>query len=309
MNARRSAGLLFALATATISGVAIFLNSNGVRAYGGAAPYTTAKNLVAALVLGLAFAATPSRRRARLTRPSSPRGWAGLVAVAVVGGSVPFVLFFEGLARAEAAQAAFLHKSLVVWVALLALVVLRERVTGVHLCAIALLIAGQVGLNGGVAGLAATLSDPGSLMVLGATLLWSVEVVISKRLLAGMTEWTLSLARMGGGAVVLIAWAAITGTTGAVVPSTAAQWGWVLITGALLAGYVATWHRALARAQAVDVTAVLVAGAFITAALSGVFRGVDLLPALPWHGLILAGTALVAWRMRAQLGRGVRAPA
>ena len=37
-------------------------------------------------------------------------GWAVVAtAVAVIGGSVPFVLFFEGLARAEATQAAFIQ--------------------------------------------------------------------------------------------------------------------------------------------------------------------------------------------------------
>ena len=51
----------------------------------------------------------------------------GCSRVAVVGGSVPFVLFFEGLARAEATQAAFIQKTLVVWVALLAVPLLHER--------------------------------------------------------------------------------------------------------------------------------------------------------------------------------------
>ena len=46
---------------------------------------------------------------------------------------------------------------------------------------------------------------------------------------------------------------------------TAAQWGWALLTGLLLTAYVATWYAALARAQAVDVTAVLVFGAVVTA--------------------------------------------
>jgi hypothetical protein len=40
-------------------------------------------------------------------------------------------------------------------------------------------------------------------------------------------------------------------------------------TGLLLAGYVATWYAALALAPAVDVTAVLVGGAVITAVLAG----------------------------------------
>ncbi len=311
MTRSRRTGLLLALATACVSGVSIFVNSNGVKAYGSAAVYTTAKNIVAAIVLA-AIVGIGARRGARLSRPTTRGQWATLVAVAVIGGSVPFVLFFEGLSRAAATQAAFLHKSLVIWVAVLALVVLKEKLTAVHYFAIALLIAGQIGLNGGLSGVLSVFADPGALMILAATLLWSVEVVVSKRLLADVTPWTLSIARMGGGAVVLVAWSALSGTIGKVVPATSAQWGWVAITGLLLAGYVATWHNALARAQAVDVTAVLVAGALITAALSGAFKGVNLVPALPWHGLILVGTVLLAfqmWRARplAEVGAGVRA--
>ena len=54
----------------------------------------------------------------------------------MIGGSVPFVLFFEGLARAEATQAAFIQKTLVVWVALLAVPLLRERFGVPHALAI-----------------------------------------------------------------------------------------------------------------------------------------------------------------------------
>ena len=60
----------------------------------------------------------------------------------MIGGSVPFVLFFEGLARAEATQAAFIQKTLVIWVALLAVPLLRERFRTPHALAIVLLIAG-----------------------------------------------------------------------------------------------------------------------------------------------------------------------
>lgn len=295
MNTTRRMGLALALATAGISGLAIFLNNNGVKAYGSAAVYTTAKNLVAALVLVSVAAMVVGSSRP--TRPSGARQWLVLAAVAIIGGSVPFVLFFEGLARATATQAALLHKSLVIWVAVLAVVFLRERLTWVHGAAIALLIIGQVGLNGGVSGLLEVVSDPGSLMVLGATVLWSIEVVISKRILKEVNPWTLSLARMVGGSIVLVGWAVATETVSQVVPRTSTQWGWVLLTGVLLAGYVATWHHALTRAQAVDVTAILVVGALVTAVLSGAFRGVSLAPDLWWYGAIAGGTGLLAWQM------------
>ena len=122
----RRTGLMLALLTAVISGFAIFLNSYGVKAVGNATVYTTAKNVVAALVL-CAVVAAGRTRGVTVSRPQGRGQWWGLVAIGVIGGSVPFVLFFEGLARASSTQAAFLNKTLVLWVALLAVVILKER--------------------------------------------------------------------------------------------------------------------------------------------------------------------------------------
>ena len=77
------------------------------------------------------------------SRPESlalPERIAGLAAVAVVGGSVPFLLFFESLARASSIQAAFIHKTLVVWVTLLAVPLLSKRIGPAHVATIGLLV-------------------------------------------------------------------------------------------------------------------------------------------------------------------------
>ena len=75
-GATRRTGLLLALGTACISGVAVFLNSYGVKAFGDATTYTTAKNVIAALVLAALVGAISASRdgSAVLTRPSR-RGW------------------------------------------------------------------------------------------------------------------------------------------------------------------------------------------------------------------------------------------
>ncbi|WP_062465670.1 DMT family transporter [Demequina maris] len=284
MISTRSTGVALAGATALISGVAVYVNSNGVAAYGDATAYTTAKNAMAAMLILAAFlAARPAG--ARLTRPARARQWWALAFVAVFGGAIPFVLFFQGLASTASTQAAFVHKTLIVWVALLAIVALKERLSWWHLGAIGLLVLAQWGLAGDV-GLVA---DQGTMLVAAATLMWAVEVVVSKRLLGSMTPWTLSLTRMVGGSVALLAWSGATSSLGNVIPSTAGQWAWVAVTGALLAGYVLTWHQALARAQAVDVTAVLVLGAVVTAALAGALDGAALAAQLPWLLLLAAG--------------------
>jgi hypothetical protein len=65
------------------------------------------------------------------------------------------------------------------------------------------------------------------------------------------------------------------------------------MTGALLAIYVGIWFAALARGRAVDVTAVLVSAAFVTAALSAGVQGTALPHA--WGLILIAvGTATTA---------------
>lgn len=280
----RAGGIALAFVAASISGVAIFVNAEYVGAAGDATVYTTAKNGVAALVLLLVLVA---RRRSgrRTARARHPARIAGL---AVIGGSVPFVLFFEGLARAhDAARAGFIHKTLVLWVALLAVPLLRERFSALHGIAIAALIAGQVAL---VDDLVSLRPGEGELMVLAATLLWAVEFVVAKRLLSSVGSLELGAARLGLGLVLLLAYVFASGRADALASLTGRQWAWAAATGVILAAFVSSWFAALSRAQAIDVTAVLVFGQVVTAALSSTVTGT----ALPVAGLGLISVGVAA---------------
>nr|WP_237727862.1 EamA family transporter [Cellulomonas sp. APG4] len=132
-------------------------------------------------------------------------------------------------------------------------------------------------------------------MILAATLLWSVEVVVAKRLLASVSSWTVALVRMGVGSAVLVGWLAVQGQAGALLAMTGEQLRWVLLTGVVLAAYVGTWFAALARAQAVDVTAVLVLAALVTATLAGVRTGQVAATDLLWLGVVGLGGAVLTW--------------
>lgn len=289
----RAAGIALACATAAISGLAVFVNGYAVKRFDDATAYTTAKNGVAAVLLLMLAAPALARVRPEgpASRPRSTRQWLGLLVVGVIGGSVPFLLFFEGLARASSTQAAFIHKTMVVWVALLAVALLGERLSRAHWAAIALLVAGQAVLVGSTGTVAL---GSGELMILAATLLWSVEVVLVKRLLASLAAPTLAAARLGIGLLVLLGFVVASGRWGDLAAYGGEQWAWALLTGAILTGYVATWYAALARAQAVDVTAVLVLGAVVTALLDAGVKGapVDALGLV----LITLGVVVVAAR-------------
>jgi drug/metabolite transporter (DMT)-like permease len=312
-TARRAGmnGLLVAGITAVISGISVFANSYGVHHVPSPSVYTTGKNLVALLALGACtLAASAWRRRstvrgemaarwvtAPVRRAAGTRStltWVGLAYVGIIGGGLAFVLFFNGLARTTATPAAFLHDTLVIWVVLLAGPFLHERVAKWNIAAIALLVGGEVALSKGIGHLA---WGSGTALVLGATLLWAVEVVVAKKLLAELAPATVSLVRMGVGSAALLAYLAAEGNLGSLFALTRGQLGWVLFTGLLLAGYVGTWMTALRRARAIDVTSILVASTLITAVLQALSGAQPL--ASEWLGLVLitAGTALVARRM------------
>lgn len=289
----RRTGIVIASATAVVSGVAVAINGYGVRAWadhGGAGAYTTTKNLIAAVVLLIGLGVLSARRsREGFTRPRARRQWVGLAAVAVVGGSAPFLLFFEGLARATSTNAAFIHKGLVVFVALLAVPLLGERLRSWHFLAIAVLVWGQAVLAGGVGGFDA---GSGELMILAATVLWSIEVIIAKHLLSDLSPLTLGVARMGLGAVILVLYGLASGSFAAFGALGSDQIVWVLITGGILSLYVVGWYSSLARAQAVDVMAVLVGGALVTALVRTGFQGAEL-PSAAGLVLVAAGVAIV----------------
>lgn len=293
-------GILLALGTALISGVSIFVNGFAVKQLPDPAVYTTLKNgVAAALLLGL-LAATA---RPGTIRAIPARSWGWLVVIGIVGGSIPFVLFFTGLAQASAPSAAFIHKTLFIWVALLAVPLLGERLGVAQLAALAVLLVGQALILAP----ANITWGAGETLIAAATLLWTIETIVARRVLRTVPAAVVGACRLGIGLVVLVGYLAATGKLGAVAALDAEQWRWVLLTGALLTGYVATWFAALQRAPASLVTAILVLGAPVTAALQVLATGAaPTIPALTGQLLVLAaGGALVMptlrrWRLALQ---------
>jgi len=259
-----AAGIYLALGTAAISGVSVFVNGFAVRQFPDPATFTTLKNAVAAILLVGALLAVGG-----VPRTLGTRGWLGLAALGVIGGSVPFLLFFTGLAEASAPAAAVIHKTLFIWVALLAVVLLRERIGAWQIGALGVLLVATLMVQPPSG---ASWGGGESLIAL-ATGFWAVETIVARRLLASVPPLVAGAGRMGFGLVVLIGYLAVTGRLGVLAQLGLAQWAWVLGTGVLLAGYVATWYGALQRAPAAAVAAVLTIGAPITAGLQVISTG------------------------------------
>jgi drug/metabolite transporter (DMT)-like permease len=295
-------GVVLAIGAALISGLAIYLNAFAVKQLPDAAVYTTLKNAVAAAILiaaALAFGAARDMRR--IERNS----WPAVVLVGVVGGGIPFILFFVGLAQASAPSAAFIQKTLFVWVALLAVPFLGERLGLVPIGALAVLLAGQAlvlpptGMRWGM----------GETLILIATLMWSVETILVKHLLAAVPAQVMAALRMGIGLIFLVGYLALAGKLSIVVGLNGAQWSWALLTGVILAAYVATWFAALRRAPASVVASVLVLGAVVTGTLTAVSKGATPNPAVVggYVLIVVAAGSIAAWSIRSA-GRALDVP-
>ncbi len=187
----------------------------------------------------------------------------------VVGGGLAFALFFEGLALAASPSSAVLQKTLFLWVAIAAWPLLGERPGAASLLALVVLLGGTLLLDPP----AGTGLGVGELLILAATLLWTGETILARRLLPRVGAGRGAAARMAIGSIVLLAIVAVSGGLAGIGAWTPAMWGFVAITAVLLAGYVAAWYGALERAPAAVVTSVLVVGALITAALRTVAAG------------------------------------
>ncbi len=256
-------GISLALGTALISGVSIPINKVAVGAIDNVTLFTTVKNsIVGLLLLSLLVVRLGSIDRSSL----AARSWTGLGLIAVIGGSVPFLLFFKGLALASAPSAALIHKTLFLWVAIAAVPLLGEKLGRWTYGGLAVLAVGQliVGWPGGWGW------GTGEWMILGATLFWTAETILIKRLLPTLPVTLAATARMAGGAVVMWGWLLVTGQAGGLTALAAADWAWILLTAVLLFGYVTTWYGALSMAPATVVTSVLTLGAVVSAVISTV---------------------------------------
>ena len=86
-------GILWALGAALISGVSVYVNKFGVTQVKDPFVYTTLKNSLVAIGFLAALGLFVSWQELRAL---TPRQWVGWVGLGLIGGGVPFLLFFQG---------------------------------------------------------------------------------------------------------------------------------------------------------------------------------------------------------------------
>lgn len=130
---KEALGTLLAVLTAVISGVSIPLNKIFVVNLD-----PTLFTALRSLIIGIIFLFIISRQNFNLKKFKKLQ-WKYLLAIALVGGATAFLLFFSGLKLTTAGRAAFLQKTLPLYVLVLAFIFLKEKIRQKQLFAILLM--------------------------------------------------------------------------------------------------------------------------------------------------------------------------
>lgn len=292
---RYGQGIKLALLTAGFSGVAVFLNSLTVKAVGDALVFTTIKNLGVAVIMAAVLL------RQKIDWQQIKADWKPLLAVAVIGGSLPFYLFFKGLTLSNPSLGTLIHKTLIFWVAIWAIPVLKEKINFKQWLALGLVF----GSNFVIGGMPEIKWERGESMILAATLLWSVENIIAKNLLRRIAVDTVVGARMILGAMILLLVTVGSGRLGLIFKLNSTQWLMTGISIFMLSGYVMSWYRALQKAPVTLVASVLTLGAIITNMLSAIFITHKLPIELVYQSLLLVSGIWFFNREAGKSGRTV----
>jgi len=258
-------GYYLVFSTAIISGFAIFINKFGVSVVN---PYifTFLKNLIVAFLLtGILLALRDWRILKNLTK----KQWLLLVIIGLVGGSIPFLLFFKGLSLTSAAQGSFIHKTMFIYVALLAVIFLKEKIDRRFLLGGLILILANFILLKKLP----TSINFGDLLVLFAALFWAIENTISKYTLRELQGRTVAWGRMFFGTFFIFIFLFGTNQLPLITGLTLKQISWVIITGLILFGYVMSWYSGLKYIPVSQATAILLFGSPITTFLSLISGG------------------------------------
>lgn len=253
-------GYFLVLVTAIISGFSIFINKFGVNVVD---PYifTWLKNLLVAVFLcGIIFIFKDWQLLKSLTK----KQWGLLLSIGLIGGSIPFLLFFKGLSLTTAAQGAFWHKTMFIYVALLAVLFLKERIDRKFIVGGFLLIVGNLFL---LKKIPYSISD-GDLLIFIATLFWATENIISKYTLQNLEGRIVAWGRMFFGSIFIFIFLFLTNQLTLIADISLKQISWVFLTSIFLFGYVLSWYSGLKLIPASKATVILLLGAPITTLLN-----------------------------------------
>jgi drug/metabolite transporter (DMT)-like permease len=278
-------GLILVFSTAIISGISIYINKFGI-SFSDPSIFTFLKNTTVAIILsGLLI----SLKNIKEIKKLNFKKWFMLAIVGLIGGSIPFLLFFKGLSITSAAQGSFIQKTMFLYVAVLAVIFLKEKINKYFMIGAIFLMLGNIFILKSFS----FLPNAGDLYILAATLFWAIENVIAKYAMAEIKADIIAWGRMFLGSIFILLFLVITGQIQKISSVNPVQISWVLVTAIFLFGYVITWYRGLEKIPVTVATSVLLLGSPVTTAMNilagGSINTRDILSSI----LILAGVIII----------------
>lgn len=260
-------GAVFALITSVVSGIAIFYSKISVAKINPLVMATSRNLYVGAAFLLLILLTSKLSSFRKINKKNIVQ----LILIGLIGGGIPFYLFFSGLQLIGAQTGNIIHKTLFIWVTILGMIFLKEKLNPTYFISYLLVIVGTFFFAPFKVGL-----GRGEFLVLSATLLWSIENIIAKRVLKNAPSDLVGFFRMGIGSMVLLGLTFLTGRQQLLFSLNQIQIVTIVIGATILCFYVYFWYRALKYAPAGLVTLLLTFSVVVGNVLNGGFAGVKL---------------------------------
>ncbi|MFH0711354.1 MAG: DMT family transporter, partial [Candidatus Aenigmatarchaeota archaeon] len=221
-----------------------------------------------------------------------------LLAIGIIGGGLAFLLFFAGLRITTSSRAAFLQKTLPLFVLPMAFVFLKEKIGKKHLVALILMLVGIVAIYSTEIQPTAFWPNPqiGDILIIAATFLWAIENIIARKaMIRGESNFLVSFGRMFFGSLILFGILLLSSNSNLLVSTTQDQWIYILISTAILFGYVLTYYWSIKHINVSKASTILLIAPVITMILGVIFFE-EPVPLIQLIGsfIILAGAYLIA---------------
>lgn len=236
-------GTILAILTAVVSGFAIPVNKIFVS---GLDPIVF--TAIRAIFIGAIFFVLAGYRNGFRFRKLNKVPWSWLLLIGVIGGGIGFALYFSGLSLTTSGRAAFLHKTLPIYVTVFAYLFLKEKVTRRQNYALLVMLIGTAALLSSTVNPSVFWQDPalGDILVLLGTIAWGVENTISRKvMLKEESSLVVSFSRMFFGGALLFGVALLMGRLDVLMSLTQQQAASILISSAFLFCYILFWYSSI----------------------------------------------------------------
>lgn len=216
--------------------------------------------------------------------------WKSLLAIGFIGGGLAFLFYFTGIKLTTSGRAAFLHKTLPIYTIILAFLFLKEKVVKKQILALILMLFGTFILYSAKISPSELWIEPsiGDFLIILATFLWGVENIIAKKvMIKGESNFVVTFSRMFFGAILLFGILLGLGKLDQLLSLTIGQIGKILISSAILFGYVFTWYWGIKLINVSKAAPILLLAPVVSLLLGAVWLGE------PTPTLQLLGSALI----------------